>query len=293
MEKISFYYNYTAKSRTAFAYFPDILKEISKAYKLFLKKRLLNDEWIADNTDEFNQELKLDLSDENEFLMGQNVQIRFKFKLEDNCKVISLIEINEVWGLIALTIFYDKEFNYEEWENNFSERLLLEKASADEVEENHSSLPSINKKIVKIDRKLNEILESQKKIKKIFVSMRFDDHSKSVAFDLNKFFALLNLEMITGMGVEPRSITEKVEDRIENSIDLFIILLTKSGSSDWINQEIGFAKAKKLPILILKEYKANTTNPGMLRDNEYIEFRKISEVYIGILETVRYLEDLR
>jgi len=289
MEKIKYFYKFTSNTTEAFAYFPDILREISKDYKIYLKKSSFSEnEWIFSDTEEFNQELKLDLSKENEFFSEK--RINFKFKIEDTDKIVSLIEFYEVWGFLHLSILYEKCFDFVEWENSFSKKLLIEKVSEDEVEEKHSSLNSINKKVVQIDRKLNEMIKFKKDVKRIFLSMRFDEHSKCLAFDLNKFLSLLNIEMVTGIGVEPRSISEKVQERLERKIDLFVILLTNSGNSDWMNQEIGYAKAKKLPILILKECNIGF-NQGMLSDNEYIEFKEISEVYIGILETIKYLEN--
>jgi hypothetical protein len=291
MEKINYHYNFTSNTRTAFTFLPDILKEISGDHIISLKRDWTKNEWIASGTDEFNENLKYDFSDENEFINGRNFGFSFKFKIEDDHKIISFIEFSRIWGFLQLNILYDKEFNYEEWEIKFSERLALEKASYDDIEEDYSSLPSINKKIVTINRKLDEMLKQKKNVKKVFVSMRFDEHSKRVAFELNRFLSLLNLEMITGMGVEPRSISEKVKERIGTDIDLFLILLTKSGSSDWINQEIGYAKGKDLHLLVLKEKNVDKTIAGMLADNERIEFTKISETFIGILEAIQYLEN--
>ncbi len=291
MEKLRFYYGFTNSTRTAFSFFSKILKDITKEGKIYLQKKFGN-EWIADDSDEFQEILNLDLSYENEFLNNNLIgnQIHFKFKIFDGKKIISLIEISEIWDYIVLTILYEKSFDYEEWILKFSKQLMLEQISEDEFYENQSSLPSINNKLVAISKKLDMLLNSRKALKRIFVSMRFDDHSKSVAFDLNKFLSILNIEMVTGMGVEPRSISEKVVERIESNIDLFIILLTESEDSDWINQEIGFAKAKRIPILILKEHCVDKKNFGMLNDNEYISFQHISEAHIGILETINYIE---
>ncbi|MCL2185805.1 MAG: hypothetical protein FWB86_08145 [Treponema sp.] len=97
--------------------------------------------------------------------------------------------------------------------------------------------------------------------------------------------------MISGLGVEPRSISEKVFNKLKMDINMFVILITKTGTSDWINQEIGVAKEKGLSTLIIKNENFTKFKSGLLSDNEYITYEdNISEAYIGILEAINYLK---
>ncbi|MCL2251954.1 MAG: hypothetical protein FWC12_08590 [Treponema sp.] len=135
------------------------------------------------------------------------------------------------------------------------------------------------------------MLPNHNEINRIYLSLKFDDHSKSIAFELEKFFKLLGIEMISGLGVEPRSISEKVFNKLKMDINMFVILITKTGTSDWINQEIGVAKEKGLSTLIIKNENFTKFKSGLLSDNEYITYEdNISEAYIGILEAINYLK---
>jgi len=124
-----------------------------------------------------------------------------------------------------------------------------------------------------------------------FLSFRFDDHSKSLAFELKEFLDLCNINVISGLGYEPRSVSEKVLSRLTQKIDLFILINSLSGDSAWINQEIGVAKSKNIPIVVLNEERTDEKS-SLLGDNEYIIFPKniISKSFIGILQALKYIE---
>lgn len=126
-----------------------------------------------------------------------------------------------------------------------------------------------------------------------FVSFRFDDHSKALAFELREFMELVGLEFVSGLGFEPRSISEKVLERLSATLDIFVILFSASGDSSWLNQEIGVAKARNLPILVLKE-DGSDVNSGMLGDTECLIFPKgnINKAFVGVLQALSYLKKI-
>ena len=145
----------------------------------------------------------------------------------------------------------------------------------------------------KIDELKSIILTKNQNIRtNCFLSFRFDDHSKSLAFDVKGFLELVKVNVLSGLGYEPRSVSEKVLDRLSQKVDLFILIHSQSGDSDWINQEIGVAKGRNIPIMVLKE-EGTEQKSSLLGDNEYIEFPKdnISNCFIGILQALEYIEN--
>lgn len=160
-----------------------------------------------------------------------------------------------------------------------------------------ASLPAINEIVWRIYDKLEELInkivnkqETNPERLKAFVSFRFNDHGKALAFELREFLELTKVEFVSGLGFEPRSVSEKVIEKLSSPLDLFIIIQCVSGDSAWVNQEIGIAKANKIPVIVLKEEGAAET-PGILGDIEYLPFSEgnISNTYVGILQAISYI----
>jgi hypothetical protein len=124
-----------------------------------------------------------------------------------------------------------------------------------------------------------------------FVSFRFDEHSKALALELRNFMELAGLEFISGLGYEPRSVSEKVLDRLKGRINLFIVILASGADSAWLHQEIGVAKGRGLPVMVLREDGAGF-DEGLLSDIEYASFPKgqISGVFIPVLQAIQYIQ---
>ena len=202
---------------------------------------------------------------------------------------------------IFWTIF---EVNIEGVENTKSDELykLIEDSLrlTEPTEEDYrgrASIPFINDLLWKVHDKVETIekrfeeLEMQPKSKmRCFVSFRFDDHSKALAFEVREFLELIGIDFISGLGYEPRSISEKVVERLTDPLDLFIVIQSSSGDSVWLNQEIGVARGRNLPILVLKEEGADV-DLGLLGDTEYLSFpeNNISKAFVGILQAISYL----
>jgi hypothetical protein len=80
-------------------------------------------------------------------------------------------------------------------------------------------------------------------------------------------------------------------DRLKGEIDLFLVIFSSSGESSWLRQEIGVAKARDLPIMVLRESGADF-DEGLLSDIEYASFsaNNISGTFIPVLEAARYVQ---
>jgi len=127
-----------------------------------------------------------------------------------------------------------------------------------------------------------------------FVSFRFDDHSKALAFELREFLELVGVDFVSGLGYEPRSISEKVLEKLTDPLDIFMVIYSSTGDSAWLNQEIGVARARNLPILVLRE-ESSKSDLGMLGDAEYLLFpdKNINKAFVGILQAISYIERRR
>jgi len=137
---------------------------------------------------------------------------------------------------------------------------------------------------------LKTIADGPKKNLRCFLSFRFDDHSKALALELREFLELIQVEVISGLGYEPRSISEKVLERLGDPLDLFIVIHSSAGDSAWLNQEIGVARGRNLPILVLRE-ESSEADLGMIGDTEYLLFPddNISKAFVGILQGLSYV----
>lgn len=285
------FYKLTKNTKTAMKFLPAVLKESFSEYILSVNK--YKDEWIDSSDPNFDTEFGIETDEVAIFLKATEFS-NVSLKLQKGDVTIAYLKIATRWGLLDLDVLCIQSETFDSITEKIVSRLTLEETTEEEQRIAFSSLPSINEKILEIDSKLNNLLPLKKEVKQVFLSLRFDDHSKAIAFELEKFFNLLEIEMITGLGVEPRSISEKVVDRFNLQIDLFVILVTKTGTSDWINQEIGLAKEKKISSLIIKSSENKDFQSGLLSDNEYIIYNNsISEAFIGILEAIKYLKNTK
>lgn len=141
-----------------------------------------------------------------------------------------------------------------------------------------------------------EILES--KIQELsrqlscFLSYRFNARGKAMALELSRFLSLLNIKVVSGMGYEPRRITEKVTARLKSGHDFLVYLITKDGESMWTRDELVVSFGSGVPVIILVE-KGTSFEKGLLSDWEYVEFDgdHIGDTFISILEAIDFLKE--
>lgn len=124
-----------------------------------------------------------------------------------------------------------------------------------------------------------------------FLSYRFNPRSKSYVLELTRFLGLVGVNVVTGLGYEPRKISEKVIERLrEGGHSFFIYLITREGESTWTRDELAVARGSDLPLVLLVE-KGGEIGKGLLADWEYIEFEvdHIGDAFIPIMEAVSFI----
>lgn len=125
-----------------------------------------------------------------------------------------------------------------------------------------------------------------------FLSYRFNAKGKVIALELSRFLSLLDIKVVSGMGYEPRRITEKVTERLKLGHDFLIYLITKDGESMWTRDELVVSFGSGVPVIILVE-KGTSFEKGLLGDWEYVEFDAdhIGDTFISILEAIDFLKE--
>lgn len=125
-----------------------------------------------------------------------------------------------------------------------------------------------------------------------FLSYRFNPKGKALALELSRFLSLLDIKVISGMGYEPRRITEKVTERLKLGHDFLIYLITNDGESMWTRDELVVSYGSGVPVIILVE-KGTSFEKGLLGDWEYVEFEgdHIGDAFISILEAIDFLKE--
>ncbi|MBS4029254.1 MAG: hypothetical protein KGZ58_11555 [Ignavibacteriales bacterium] len=127
-------------------------------------------------------------------------------------------------------------------------------------------------------------VSSEKETKRsAFIAHKFDQLGQSYADRLAHFLKFLGFETSSGRTFAPKSIAEKVKERLEKQGIVFMILSSGEESS-WQIQESAIASISK-PLFILKE-EGTTFESGILSDHEYIPFinPNIETTFIPILE---------
>lgn len=204
------------------------------------------------------------------------------------------VDLRSVWDLFHVEVSGGDDAQRKQLHELVRDTLGLLPPTESDLR-NDATLYSINQRILTLHDMLtdlpNQIKEAASSSRmRCFVSFRFDEHSKALALELRNFLELADLEFVSGLGYEPRSVSEKVLDRLTGSIDLFLVIFTIGGDSAWLHQEIGVAKARGLPIVVLREATASF-NEGLLSDIEYASFPEnhVSGAFIPVLQAVQYV----
>lgn len=126
---------------------------------------------------------------------------------------------------------------------------------------------------------------------RIFLSYRFNRAvSEEYAAQVEHFLRLLKVEVVTARGYEPRSVTDKVKEKLQPGIDGIVVIIEGGESSDWLRDEAAVAIARDADRIILKE-DGSTFTPGLHGDVEYISFAPghIGDVFLKLLQGVEFL----
>jgi hypothetical protein len=89
-----------------------------------------------------------------------------------------------------------------------------------------------------------------------FLSFRFNEAHTAVSAQLERFLTLRAVEAVAGQSYEPRRVEDKAKSRLSASLDFVVHILTSSGDSGWVRDEIAEARASGIPILPLVEDEA-------------------------------------
>lgn len=167
----------------------------------------------------------------------------------------------------------------------FEEALELEQISPPEYRD---------KKIEIIEERLNSLEERLAEGRKqltCFLSYRFNSRSKAIALELMRFLELLEVNVVSGAGYEPRRVDEKVIARLEQPLDFLIYLITQDGESTWTRDELAYSLAKGYAVVLLVESGAEI-GKSLLGNWEYLEFERdhIGNTFVGILEAIHYIK---
>lgn len=123
-----------------------------------------------------------------------------------------------------------------------------------------------------------------------FLSYRFAKEVEPLAAKLQKFLALLEIDVATGAAYEPRPIVEKVKDRLGLNHDFVVLVISTHGESMWTRDEIGDAASRGIPVVPLVE-EGTKFEGGLFGDLEYIRFAegRVEETFMQLLEAVKFV----
>lgn len=214
----------------------------------------------------------------------KSVSVSFLERKEDFGRHNSII-LHTVRGILLLNCTLEKASFSNPIFEIFESNLNLEKGEPEKVET--IDIFKLETRVANLESEMSKKSEASS----CFLSYRFNEQSKPLAFELSKFLDLLGIKVISGMGCEPRRVTEKVMSRLKNQHDFFIYLITSEGESTWTRDELAYAFATELPVILLVE-KGASVGKGLLGDWEYIEFERshIGDTYIAILEATKFIK---
>lgn len=126
-----------------------------------------------------------------------------------------------------------------------------------------------------------------------FLSFRFGGPDSELARDLDRFLNLNNVEVVTGQSYEPRRVEDKVRSRL-SGVDFVVYLLTSTGDSAWVRDEIATAQASETPVIPLVE-EGIEFDQGLFGNVEWIRFASghIGDVWIQLTEAIKYIRARR
>lgn len=129
--------------------------------------------------------------------------------------------------------------------------------------------------------------DSEKVDKTAFIAHRFDEQGEQIADRLARFLTLLGFDVKTGRGFAPKSVSEKVKERLKAQAITFVIL-SPGEDATWLTQESVLGLAGDKHIFILKESSVEF-KPGIFGDVEFIPFSssKVESTFIPILEGLK------
>lgn len=124
----------------------------------------------------------------------------------------------------------------------------------------------------------------------VFLSFQFDDKSKAYAAQVETYLRLMDVDVITGLGYEPRRVSEKVNERLSSGIDGVVLIEVAGSSSSWTRDEIARAQSPGVFLIPLVEA-GGKFDSGIFGDHEYIRFGEghVGDAFVGLVEGINYI----
>lgn len=214
----------------------------------------------------YNKKFNLDKESGFEYIIFSNYELYFDLVIESKHTEV-LTEINDIFvNYLSLVECVPEEIEF--WETKMIKELDARVKTLEESFANNRNI-----------------------ILSCFISSQFDDKGKLYLSIIEKFLRLLDVNVFTGLSYEPRRISDKVIDKLENNIDFVVYLITGGSESFWTRDELVIGKQKGCYSIPLVE-KGSTFNSGILGDLEYIEFEEnfIESTFIKLLEGIKYIK---
>jgi hypothetical protein len=244
----------------------------------------------------------------------ENIDIEMRQTLADgtyaSSEDVTLDRLETVLDLNSTTLFisfHSKEDRASLWVTGYTKHLTIS-ASADRAdlpqaivrgfsealalkptqqEEEKDPFIELTKRVESLEGKIT----STKERLKCFLSYRFDPAVEGLAQKLERFLTLVDVDVITGAGYEPRPIVEKVREKLGSpDLDFVVLLISQHGESMWTRDEITTANSRGVPVIPIVEAGAKF-EPGLFGDLEYIRFTEghIEESFIKLLEALKFI----
>ena len=181
-------------------------------------------------------------------------------------------------------------------QSELAKKLVLDGAPlyADRLEAArvNSKIIPLPKQIAELNNRILILEQAQTTTRSLtcFLSYQFKDSSEEYGQRVKEFLELLNVQVITGKGYEPRPVNEKVKGRLAEKLDFVVVIEALSGKSSWTRDEIARAQSPDIFLIPLVE-KGATFDKGIFGEHEYINFEPghIGDAFIGLLEGVYYI----
>lgn len=156
--------------------------------------------------------------------------------------------------------------------------------------------PPAQNRVAGLEKRLDAVqaLQQEDVHLRCFLSFRFDATDEALAAQVERFLRLQGVEVLTGRSYEPRRVEDKVRSRLTQALDFVVYLLTSSGDSSWLRDEIAEARAAQVPVIPLVE-EGIKFEQGLFGNVEHIPFAPghIGDVWISLTEALEFIRATR
>jgi hypothetical protein len=156
--------------------------------------------------------------------------------------------------------------------------------------------PPAQERVVALEKRLDAVqaLQQEDVHLRCFLSFRFNPADEVLAAQVERFLQLQGVEVLTGLSYEPRKVEDKVRSLLAQALDFLVLLLTSSGDSSWLRDEIAEARTAEVPVIPLVEDGVEFKQ-GLFGNVEQIPFSPghIGDVWISLTEALEFIRATR